>query len=496
MAAPSNGTPQEIEKLRRYLNGLSPEACAKVAAELEREARAGGRAGLDVVLQELHAGLRGRFPAEQERRELANAPQRLFFQPLGPFLIDETPAAKVRGRIPRASLAAVWTWIARDLVPVDAKTYSEAVTALMPDDEAAAAKLAKSFQDHVLARMRAVLDQAGRDEVAARRLAAQFRSQREVEELRDIVAVLRARDALTAIASRLPPIIRNLADETMTGVRAVFNAPLTRHPEVFPYALVVLMGRLVQPWQILRFAARMAETDSAAKIAEMPAAAAAVELAFAELERRAPDLGPALRRRDMGTFAQTLKDVHDFVRGFRTELDLAAGSPWAKRLAAVRKDVASLLSDEIAAASAEVRRLLKPRNRREAAAEPLIPAPDVAAAEDGVELVLLCRNYASEIALNEATQRAMSELNALLDAGTSALIDSLRAAGDAERAFRRSQLDLAVALARRVLGDTFAQLLAKSVELAAQGRPAENGRPAEPAPASGAVMERRRVARS
>ena len=145
-----------------------------------------------------------------------------------------------------------------------------------------------------------------------------------------------------------------------------------------------------------------------------------------------------------------------------------------------------------------MRRLLKPRNRREAAAEPLIPAADVAAAEDAVELVLLCRNYASEIALNEATQRAMSELNALLDAGTSALIESLRAAGDAERAFRRSQLDLAVALARRVLGDPFAQLLAKSVELAAQGRPpgTETGRPGEQAPSPGPAGERRRVARS
>ncbi|NJL08375.1 MAG: hypothetical protein HC900_08990 [Methylacidiphilales bacterium] len=350
-----------------------------MAAEMEREARAGGRAGLDVVLQELHAGLRGDLPPESERRNLVNSPQRLFFQPLGPFLVDEASAIKNRGRIPRASLVPFWTWIARDLVPTDTKTYVEAVTALMPDDEVAATKLAKSFQDHVVGRARDAFDQAGRDDMATRRFAAQFSSPREMEEVRDVVAILRARDALTAIAARLPQgTINSLADEPMTAVRAVFNAPLTRHPDIFPYALVLLLRRLAQPWQIIRLAVRTVESDKVAKIAEVPLAAAAVELAFGELERRLAMLKAALTRRDMTAFAQTVKDIHDFARGFRTELDLAGGSAWAKRLAAVRKEVASLLSDEIAASSAGLRRLLKPRTSKEAAAESPVTADDVA----------------------------------------------------------------------------------------------------------------------
>ncbi len=44
-----------------------------------------------------------------------------------PFLVDGVLAYKQRGRIARASLAPIWAWIGRDLVPDRAKAYSEGV---------------------------------------------------------------------------------------------------------------------------------------------------------------------------------------------------------------------------------------------------------------------------------------------------------------------------------------------------------------------------------
>jgi hypothetical protein len=272
-------------------------------------------------------------------------------------------------------------------------------------------------------------------------------------------------------------VVRNLADQAMEAARAVFNAPAARHADVLPYALAMLKSRLAQPWQIIRIAIKAVESDSAAKIADSPFAVA-VELAFADLERRVGALKVALRQRDPATLAPVVKDIHDYARGFRTELDLRSDSPWGRRLAAVRKEVASLLSTELVAASADIRHLLKPRSRPEAASETAISPAQVAAAESAIEFLTLCRTYAGEIALNEATLRANSELNTLLDSGTATLIDGFRIAGEAEKPFRRSQLEAVAQIGGKVLGATYAQTLTKAMDLAAQGRPAEQ--PAEP----------------
>jgi hypothetical protein len=473
-----------IEKLRNYLEGLTPEARAIFLEKLEREAT-GGDGAATVLLQKVREDLRASTPAKAaatppraEAPPRILSPQQLFFAPVEPFLIEEAAAVKSRGCVPRTSLDAIWTWLSRDLLPADAKAFSDAVTAAFKaGDEAAALKLAKSFQDHAGARMREALEATARDEVARRRLSAQIGSEREIEELRDVLAILRARDALAAIGSRLPTAIRNLADQPMEAARAVFNVPVTRHADVLPYALALLKARLAQPWQVIRIAIKAVESDSATKIAESPFAVA-VELAFADLDRRVGALKVALRQRDPATLAPVVKDIHDYARGFRTELDMRSDSPWGRRLAAVRKEVAALLSTELATCSADIRHLLKPRSRPEAASESAISPAQVAAAESAIEFLALCRTYAGEIALNEATLRATSELNALLDSGSALLIDGYRIASEAEKPFRRSQLEAVSQIGGKVLGASYAQTLTKAVELAEQGRAAEQ--PAEP----------------
>jgi len=72
---------------------------------------------------------------------------------------------------------------------------------------------------------------------------------------------------------------------------------------------------------------------------------------------------------------------------------------------------------------------------------------DVAEAELMVEFVGACRTYAHELAVNEMTMRSYTELQNYLESGTKVLLDGLRQAGDADRAFRQSQMDAAFASA-------------------------------------------------
>src|SRR5437868_1633002 len=133
------------ERLREYLRELKPEARALLAAELERaQTRGDGPPGASLILEALRSEARRKDP------KLPNIghPQRLFFAPLEPFLVDDAPERKHRGRIPRACLEPIWGWICRDLMPQEAKTYADQVRLLLTANEKnGAEQVARAFQD-------------------------------------------------------------------------------------------------------------------------------------------------------------------------------------------------------------------------------------------------------------------------------------------------------------------------------------------------------------
>jgi hypothetical protein len=89
------------DRLRRYLRELKPEARALLAEELERAALRGDEPpGASAILEELRAGARH----DGRRFSRVGNPQRLFFMPVEPFLVDDTPERKHRGRVSRVCL--------------------------------------------------------------------------------------------------------------------------------------------------------------------------------------------------------------------------------------------------------------------------------------------------------------------------------------------------------------------------------------------------------
>ena len=107
----------------------------------------------------------------------------------------------------------------------------------------------------------------------------------------------------------------------------------------------------------------------------------------------------------------------------------------------------------------------------------MLDEDDVTETEALIGFVATCRNYASELAINEVTQRTFNELQQYLDTGTRTLLDALRVASDAERAFRQSQVDAAVRFCAKVFGQEYAAMLAKAAEVAAHDPSARPPRP-------------------
>jgi hypothetical protein len=463
---------QAVERLRDYLKTLKPEARAMLVAELERSALRGEEsAGNELILQELRRTIRVEAPPEIRMGSAA----RLFFAPVEPFLIDDAADHKRAGRLARVSLEPIWGWIVRDLIPAEAKALGDDIDrAVLANDRVKAEQRTRALHDRAALRIRDAMASVTGDDKARRRLAVQVGTPRALEDLATLLGILANRDLLGELARRLPNHLRTFERDQIDSIKLLLEAAIAQKAQngggvvktdAFLYGFVLIMGRLASPWQLIRIATRAAETDVAARIAETPYART-VTIVLGEVDCMVSDLRSELKAHRPVT--ALLKTIHDAVRGVRTEIDLSADSPWSRQLTAIRTEVSDVLKAEIEAAPGRVRRLLRPRPGKEIVPGSQLDETDVSDAEMLVEFVGACRNYAHELAVNEMTMRSFTELQHYLETTTKVLLDALRQAGDADRAFRQSQMDAAIRFCRCVFGADYAALLAKASEIAVQ----------------------------
>jgi hypothetical protein len=463
---------QSVERLREYLRNLKPEARAMLIAELERaQLRGDDMAGSELVLDELRRTIR----TEAQRVPRIGDAARLFFMPFEPFLIDAPADHKRVGRIARLSLEPIWGWIGRDLMPAEAKALTEDTNrALLADDKTKADQLVRALHERAMLRMRETLATVGTDEKAQRRLAIQVGTPRATDDVATLLHVLEVRDALADLSKRLPNYVRAFEREVIEQAKMHIDTACaakslggdaSRKADVIRYGLVLLMSRLAAPWQLIRLATRVADSDVAARVAETPYAVA-VTIVLGEMEATVSELRTAFKAGKPVT--SMLKELHGAARGLRTEMDLSVESAWSRQLAAIRSDVSNLLKSEIDAAPGRVRRLLRPPPAKEIRSGATVDSIEVDDVLARVEFVNACRNYAGELALSEVTLRAYSELTQYLETGTKVLLDALRHAEAAERPFRQSQVDAAIRLCRSLFGAEYAELLTKAADVAAQ----------------------------
>src|SRR5690348_7021182 len=104
-----------------FLQRLSPLTRSCLLAELERLELC----GVDMPgSSDIQAKLRAEFRKEGSTQNREGQPSRYFFAPLEPLLTDGAPEHANTGRIPRGSLAPIWEWINRDLLPTMARDFN------------------------------------------------------------------------------------------------------------------------------------------------------------------------------------------------------------------------------------------------------------------------------------------------------------------------------------------------------------------------------------
>src|SRR5579872_7141089 len=114
----------EVDRIGDYLQRLTPLTRSNLLTELERLEACGTEIpGAAEILERLRA----EFRKDGSTQNRVNNPSRYFFAPLEPLLIDSAPEHANSGRLARGSLAPIWEWISRDLLPTMARDYIKSI---------------------------------------------------------------------------------------------------------------------------------------------------------------------------------------------------------------------------------------------------------------------------------------------------------------------------------------------------------------------------------
>lgn len=450
------------ERLREYLAQLPPKAQALLMREFERAIERGEDAAVaTLVLEELRRVARN--PSDDVAARVED-PARLVFRPLEPFLVDGNTAFRP-GQIRRASLLSVWQWLCREGAPEAARAF---VTELAQLDEAASASERNRPVNTFQAIAAQTIDGVLANGTDNRRALARLGAPQAVEDLPAIGTVLKAREALDTLNSRLPVTLRAFGDSQIASVNSSLNNPVLQSRQVLPFALSLVIARLVAPWQVIRLAIAAAGSDDEIRVAATPFGVA-VTMAIHDLVQIAGGLRADIKRGNFTEVPDCLKTVHDGVRGLRTELDIRNDSAWGRQLAAIRVDISNALQTEIDSVPGRVRRLLRQRPDKDISATSRLDPIDVDETAALINFVAVCRTYASELAINEVTLRTFSDLQHYLEPTTEALVESLRGADSKVLPFRQMQVKAAIRFCEVLFGRDYAALMERAAETALNG---------------------------
>ncbi|MBR0738440.1 hypothetical protein JQ581_16015 [Bradyrhizobium liaoningense] len=453
-----------IERLREYLAQLPPQAQALLMREFERALERGqDTAVATLVLEQLRKIVR-KTEAEEAPPPRTDDLSRLLFHVLEPFLVEAGAPVRV-GQIRRTSLHPIWQWLGRDGAPEKVSEF-EAALARMPADNAGQVEALASKLQAVAAD--AIFELTGPGGGDKSRALARVGPPNVIEDLYAIGAVLQVRDAIATVNEKLPRFLRAFGDSQVAAVTSALNIPALQTPQMLPFALSMVVQRMTAPWQIIRLAIKIAASDDEIRVAATPYGAA-VTIALHDLSRIAAILRMDIKRGHFDNVADNLKTLHDGVRGLRTELDLRNDSAWGKQLTSIRADISNALQSEIDSVPGRVRRILRQRPEKDIPPGARIDSTEVEETVALIDFVATCRNYASELAINEVTLRTYSDLQQYVERSTEQLVQSLRAADHKVRTYRQQQVQAAIRFCQVLFGDDYASLMSRAAENALTG---------------------------
>src|SRR6266852_9128259 len=258
----------EPDRIQDYLRRLTPLSRNNLLTELERlEVCDAALPGSAIVVEKLRA----EFRKDGQTQHRLDNPSRHFFAPLEPLLVDGAPEHANSGRILRGSLAPIWEWISRNLLPTMARDYVNEMNRLIAtDNQREAGRVVSTFQTKVVKSLEGTLNVPDSAALARTKLAIYTASHAAYDDVTKMLSVLRARDALAKFGDALPAKIGKFDDAQVTKISALLDGVRKTNAETVPFALALVATRLKAPWHLIRLATKAAPSKNVADVAATP----------------------------------------------------------------------------------------------------------------------------------------------------------------------------------------------------------------------------------
>jgi hypothetical protein len=349
------------DPIQDYLQRLKPLSRANLLTELERLEMCGTEipGSADVL-----ARLRAEFRKDGSTQTRMSNPSRYFFAPLEPLLVDGAPEHANSGRMQRGSLAPIWEWISRDLLPTMARDYAKGITDLISIDvQREARQAATTFQTKVLKSLENTLSTPDGANQTRTKLATYTASRSVFDDLTKMLCVLLARDALSKFNEALPASLGKFDDAQVAKVTEMLDALAKSNAEALPFALALVARRLKTSWHLIRLATKAAPSKEAADVAAMPYAIT-VSMVLDRLDDKRAALRVALKNNRVLVAKEILTDIYDTEYALQVRIDLLDESHWGARLKYLMNAIAELVESEVSRFPDNVGHVLGSRSLR------------------------------------------------------------------------------------------------------------------------------------
>jgi hypothetical protein len=450
--------PDKVELLQRFLASLPEAAAARLAKAVEVDRLNDGKAlPHDLILEALRPTLRR---ARQASRTLT--PLRLFCRPFEDLLIPDLRPQKQKGRIHRGSIAPVWRWLNKTLIPDAAAAYAACVkSAVLSFHLEDALSCAADFWPVASAAILAALT----DDAGAKAARKDLESDAAVADAREMAYVLAVGPEIAEVQNVLPRATGAMDEETLWTLRAIYDRIVEKAPDAAPYVGVIAMQRLEQPWQALKLPLFVSRTtqDTLISSTDMGLVGEAI---FCEMEAhlaairttRQPDFDAEMLCRHVASFAE-------YSKGMVKEVEMRRDGRWGQRLMKARAAVAESMDGFMERAPREIMAAL-PSQRASYSGGP--KAPDLVRAPDPdkqrramnyAHLIVGTKPYAAAASFGAALKDTGDELVSALGQYNDELLREMRAAEGERHEHALAYFEIAAELTTLLLSPEEGELL-------------------------------------
>jgi hypothetical protein len=321
--------------LKAFLGNLPGPAAARLAMAVEVDRLLDGHA---LPHQDILDGLRPVL--RRDHYERAPTPLRLFCRPFQDLLTCHPRKTKQKGVIARGSLVPVWNWISQSLLPGEANAYVKDTKAHVLNHRLDAAIFrATQFWPLVTEVLtNALSSEAGR-QAAQKALGDAF----AVADAGEIALLLSIGEAVEKVQAMLPPPVQSFNERLVWDVREIYDQLIVSHPDGAPYLPLIVMSRLIKPWEALRLPLMVARHADETLISKTDMGLVG-EVLFTRMEELKTVIQqtrhPLFEADKLLEQARTFADLSSHIV---KEIELKREGEWGKRLLAERVQIGKVM---------------------------------------------------------------------------------------------------------------------------------------------------------